>query len=119
MQRIEFAFARGDGDFLLAQFRLGLLQARLKFGLLRQQRAPLAAGLGHAFLEFRQLILQFRDLIFAAENGRRRFGIAVAVQITAGVNAVPAQHIAGQRDKIAAGMAVLDLRRGRGQIGRR
>ena len=28
LQRFELAFARGNGDFLLAQFRLRLLQAR-------------------------------------------------------------------------------------------
>ena len=44
--------------------------------------------------------------------------IAVAVQIAAGVNAVTAQQFAVQRDEIAAGVAVLDLRRRRRQIGR-
>ena len=52
LQRIELALARGDGDFLLAQFVLRLLQAGLQFRLLAQQRAALAAGLGHALLEF-------------------------------------------------------------------
>ena len=96
LQRVELAFARGDGDFLLAQFRLRLLQARLQFRLLAQQRAAFAAHLGHAMLDFRQFAVQFGDLVFAAENRGRRLGIAVAVQITAGVNAVPAQQIAGQ-----------------------
>ena len=115
LQRVELAFARGDGDFLLAQFRLRLLQAGLQFRLLAQQRAAAAAHLGDAHLDFRQFAVQFGDLVFAAENRSRRLGIAVAVQITAGVNAVPAQQIAGQRDKITARVAVLDLGRGRGR----
>ena len=45
LQRLELAFARGDGHFLLAQFGLRLLQAGLQFRLLAQQRAALAAGL--------------------------------------------------------------------------
>ena len=113
LQRVELAFARGDGDFLLAQFRLRLLQAGLQFRLLAQQRAALAARLGDAFLDFRQFVLQIGDLIFPAKNRSRRLGIAVAVQIAAGVNAVPAQQIALQRHEIAAGVAVLDLRRRR------
>jgi hypothetical protein len=39
LQRVELAFARGNGHFLLAQFRLRLLQAGLQFRLLAQQRA--------------------------------------------------------------------------------
>ncbi len=62
--------------------------------------------------------MQFGDLVFAPENRSRSLGIAVAVQVTARVNAVPAQQIAGQRDEIATRMAVLNLGRGRGQIGR-
>ena len=41
LQRIELAFARGDGHFLGAQFGLRLLQAGLQLGLLALQRAPL------------------------------------------------------------------------------
>ena len=48
LQRVELAFARGDGDFLLAQFRLRLLQAGLQFRLLAQQRAAFAAHVGDA-----------------------------------------------------------------------
>ena len=118
LQRVELALARGDGDFLLAQFRLRLLQRRLQFGLLAQQRAAFAAHLGHAVLERGQFILQIGNLILAAQNGARRLGIAVAVQIAAGVNAVTAQQIALQRDEIAARVAVLDLRRRGRQIRR-
>ena len=42
----------------------------------------------------------------------------MTVQITAGINAVTIQQIARRRDKIATRVAVLDLRRGRRQIGR-
>jgi hypothetical protein len=51
LQRLELAFARGDGHFLFAQFGLRLLQAGLQLGLLAQQRAALAAGLFHELLQ--------------------------------------------------------------------
>jgi len=118
LQRVEFAFARGNGDFLLTQFRLRGLQARLQFRLLAQQRTAFAARLGDAILNFRQFILQFGDLIFTAKNRAGRFGTSEAVQITARVNSVTAQQISSQRDKIAARVAILDLRRRRRQIRR-
>ncbi len=43
LQRLEFTFTRGDGDFLHAQFRLRLLQAGLQFRLFAQEFTALAA----------------------------------------------------------------------------
>ncbi len=76
---------------------LRLLQARLQFRLLALQRALAAAGFGDLFLQAPPARrLQFGDLVLAAENRRRRFAVAVAVQIAAGVNAVAAEQVAAQ-----------------------
>ena len=79
LQRLELAFARGDGDFLHAQLRLRLLQRRLQFGLLAQKFAALLARALDQLLKFVQLRLQFGNLILAAKNGRWRFAVATFV----------------------------------------
>ena len=79
-----------------AQFRLRLLQARLQRRLFALQRAFAAADFVDLFLKSRELRLQFRDLIFASEDGRRRFAIAAAVRVTARVNAVAIQQLAAR-----------------------
>ena len=72
LQRVEFALARGDGDFLLAQFRLRLLQAGLQFRLLAQQRAAFAAASSATrSCNSASSACKFGDLVFAAENGSR------------------------------------------------
>src|ERR1035437_2116100 len=77
LQRLELALARGNGNFLLAQFRLRLLQTGLQFRLLAQQRAALAARLGDEILQFVQFSLKFGNLVFTAENGTRCLAVAV------------------------------------------
>ena len=68
-------------------------------------------------LQLGEFRLQFENLVFTAKDGRRCLAIAAAVQITAGVNPMTVQQITAQRYKITAGVAVLDLRGRRGQIG--
>ena len=70
LQRVEFAFARGDGHFLLAQFRLRLLQAGLQFRLLAQQRAALAARLRDALLQLRPVRPAVRQSGFCGREWR-------------------------------------------------
>ena len=110
VQRIELALARGDGDFLLAQFHLRLLQGGLQIGLLAQPRGALLGRLGDMAVKFRQFHLQLGDLIFAAQNRGRRLAIGAAVQITAGVDAVTIQQFAAERHKVATRVTVLELR---------
>ena len=117
LQRLELAFARGDGDFLHAQLRLRRLQRGLQFGLLAQQFAPLAARVLDEFLQLGQLRLEFGNLVLTTKNGTGCLAVAALVQVTAGVNAVTIQQFAAHRNEIAACVAVLNLRRGGVKIG--
>jgi hypothetical protein len=80
LEGVELALVGGDGDFLGAQFGLGLLEAGLEFGLLRLQGALVSAGFTDLFLELGELALEFGDLVLTGENrgrpcwhrGRRR-----------------------------------------------
>ena len=100
LQRLELAFVRGDGDFLSAQFSLGLLKAGLQRGLFALKHALAAADFRDLFLQDRELSLEFLDLIFAAENGRGSLAVAVAVDLTAGIDAVTVEQFAGAGDVI-------------------
>ena len=97
LQRIELAFVRGDGHFLGAQLGLRLLQAGLQ---VRSARSAARRGLrltsATSLLQFRQRRLQLGDLVLAAQDRGRRLAVAVAVDIAAGVNAVPAQQLAAR-----------------------
>ena len=68
-QGVEFALVGGDGEFLLAEFGLVLLEAGLDLGLFAEQGAFVAAGGLDLILEAGELGLQFGDLVLAAENG--------------------------------------------------
>jgi hypothetical protein len=68
LQRVDLALSRGDGDFLVAEFRLRLLEARLQFRLLALQRAAALAGFGNFFLKLQHIGLELGNLVFATEN---------------------------------------------------
>ena len=106
MQRVELALARGDGHFLGAQFRLGLLQAGLQLRLFAEQRALAPADFGDAFLQCGRRACNSAIWFLRPENGCGAPCRNLAVQITAGENAVAVEQFALGRDKIkrAAGL---------------
>ena len=69
LQRVVLAFARGDVDFLCAQFVLRLLQARLQRGLFAHQHSFAAARVADLILQAGQVPLQLGDLVFSSQNG--------------------------------------------------
>ena len=74
LQRVEFALARGDRDFLRAQFGLRLLQAGLQRGLLALQ-APLRRLIRRPVPGAARRASEFGNLIFAAEDGGGAFAV--------------------------------------------
>ena len=96
LKRAKLAFVCGNGYFLGAQFRLGLLQTGLQFDLFFFQGAATAADFGHFSLQFFNSAAQFGNLISTAKDRAGSFSIAIAVVVPAGVNAVGAQQVASQ-----------------------
>ena len=83
MQRLEFAFACGDGYLAVAEFITGILQAGLKFGLFSQQLTFGAAGFIDLAAQRVQLNFQFVDLVSAREDGV----VFLALALPAGIDA--------------------------------
>src|SRR6266404_2979754 len=88
----------GNGHFLGAKLRLGLLQAGLKLGLLALQRSFAQTRRAYLIVQPGESGLQFRNLVLAAQNRSRGLSVAVSVKITTGINSVPAEQFAGERD---------------------
>ena len=83
LQRLEFAFACGNGYLAVAEFITGILQAGLKFGLFSQQLTFGAAGFIDLAAQRVQLNFQFVDLVSAREHGV----VFLALALPAGIDA--------------------------------
>ena len=100
LKRIELTLTGRHGDFLLAQFDPNFFETHLKGGLFGLKGALLATGLSNAFLQHCDLRLEFRDLVLASQDARRRFaGCALS---TAREHAQPIEDLAGGSDKVPA-----------------
>ena len=101
LQRVEFALARGNGDFLRAQFRLRLPASWLASSVCSLCNAPLRRLISlTCFLQCAERRLQFGDLIFASENGRRALCPLSVAQSPPVKTPMTIEQLAAERDKI-------------------